>query len=145
MKYIFKIRRRQFLKKKQRGDIIDIEQIYLENKEYEERIRKTNQNDVINYYYTKQKKQENGESEIILNKKITKEEYSLLATSCPISDIIKKRRYIFVKDKQYYRLDEYKDTYILEIEVTDNNKTTNIPIGITIKKDLIKQKRKIIK
>lgn len=130
---------------KKEAIIIDIEQIYLENEKYEERLRKTNQNGVINYYYTKQKKKENGESEIILNKKITKEEYYLFATTCPISDIITKRRYIFIKDKQYYRLDEYKDSYILEIEVTDNNKIINIPTGITIKKDLIKEKRKIIK
>jgi len=123
---------------------IDIEQIYLKNSNYEERIRKTTENGIINYYYTKQKKNKNGESEIILNKRLTKEEYLLLATNCQISDIITKKRYIFIKDKQFYRLDEYQDTYILEIEITEENKKINIPLGITIKKDLIKEKTKIL-
>jgi len=128
---------------KENSIIIDIEQIYLKNNKYEERIRKTKQkNGITNYYYTKQKKKEYGESEIILNKKITKEEYILIGNTCQISDIIIKRRYVFIDNKQYYRLDEYKDNYILEIELTDECEEIKIPEQIHVKKELVKQKSK---
>lgn len=122
---------------------LDIEQIYLKNNFYEERIRKVTTDNNSIYYYTKQIKKENGESEVIINKRISHEEYNLLKNICEIEDIIYKRRYTFIIDKQYYRLDEYDNYYILELEITDKNKKINIPEGIHIKKDLTKKKTKI--
>lgn len=122
---------------------LDIEQIYLKNNFYEERIRKVTTDNNSTYYYTKQIKKENGESEVIINKRISHEEYNLLKNICEIEDIIYKRRYTFIIDKQYYRLDEYDNYYILELEITDKNKKINIPEGIHIKKDLTKKKTKI--
>ena len=113
---------------------LDIEQIYLKNNFYEERIRKVTTDNNSTYYYTKQIKKENGESEVIINKRISHEEYNLLKNICEIEDIIYKRIYTFIIDKQYYRLDEYDNYYILELEITDKNKKINIPEGIHIKK-----------
>ena len=112
----------------------DIEQIYLKSNIYEERIRKLTRDNITTYYYTKQLKKENGESQVILNKKITKEEYNIIKNTCEIKDIITKRRYSFIKNKQYYRLDKYQNNiYILELEITDRNKEIIIPGGISIK------------
>lgn len=122
---------------------LDIEQIYLKNNFYEERIRKVTTDNNSTYYYTKQIKKENGESEVIINKRISHEEYNLLKNTCEIEDIIYKRRYTFIIDKQYYRLDEYDNYYILELEITDKNKKINIPEGIHIKKEMTKKKTKI--
>lgn len=121
---------------------LDIEQIYLKNNFYEERIRKVTNNNNSTYYYTKQIKKENGGSEVIINKRISYEEYNLLKNTCDIEDIIYKRRYAFILDKQYYRLDEYNNYYILELEITDKNRKINIPEGIHIKK-INKKKIKI--
>ena len=122
---------------------LDIEQIYLKNNFCEERIRKVTIDNNNTYYYTKQIKKENGESEVIINKRISYQEYKLLKNTCEIENIIYKRRYNFIKDKQYYRLDEYKDYYILELEITNKNKKINIPEGIHIKKEMLRKKVKI--
>ena len=122
---------------------LDIEQIYLKNSFCEERIRRVISDGNSTYYYTKQIKKENGESEVIINKRITFEEYNLLKNTCEIESVINKRRYNFILDKQYYRLDEYEDYYILELEITDKNKKINIPEGIYIKNEIIKKKTKI--
>ena len=124
---------------------LDIEQIYLKNSFCEERIRKVTIDNNNTYYYTKQIKKENGESEVIINKRISYQEYKLLKNTCEIENIIYKRRYNFIKDKQYYRLDEYKDYYILELEITNKNKKINIPEGIHIKKEMLKKKVKKVK
>lgn len=121
---------------------LDIEQIYLKNNFYEERIRKVTTNNNSTYYYTKQIKKENGESEVIINKRISHEEYNLLKNTCEIEDIIYKKRYTFIIDKQYYRLDEYNNYYILELEITDKNRKINIPEGIHVKKEMTKKKQK---
>ena len=123
--------------------LLDIEQIYLKNSFCEERIRRVISDGNSTYYYTKQIKKENGESEVIINKRITFEEYNLLKNTCEIESVINKRRYNFILDKQYYRLDEYEDYYILELEITDKNKKINIPDGIYIKNEIIKKKTKI--
>ena len=122
---------------------LDIEQIYLKNNFYEERIRKVTINNNSTYYYTKQIKKDNEESEVIINKRISYEEYSLLKNTCEIDDIIHKKRYTFILNKQYYRLDEYNNYYILELEITDKNKKINVPKGIYIKKEKSKKKQKI--
>lgn len=122
--------------------LLDIEQIYLKNSFCEERIRRVISDGNSTYYYTKQIKKENGESEVIINKRITFEEYNLLKNTCEIESVINKRRYNFILDKQYYRLDEYEDYYILELEITDKNKKINIPEGIYIKNEIIKKKTK---
>ena len=122
---------------------LDIEQIYLKNNFYEERIRKVTTDNNSTYYYTKQIKKENGESEVIINKRISYKEYKLLKNTCEIENIIHKKRYTFILNKQYYRLDEYNNYYILELEITDKNKKINVPEGIYIIKEKSKKKQKI--
>ena len=56
---------------------------------------------------------------------------------------IHKKRYTFILNKQYYRLDEYNNYYILELEITDKNKKINVPEGIYIIKEKSKKKQKI--
>ena len=121
---------------------LDIEQIYLKNSFCEERIRRVISEGNMNYYYTKQIKKEDGESEVLINKRISKEEYNLLKSTCEIDRIIHKKRYAFIINKQYYRLDEYEDYFILELEITDKNKIINIPEEIYINNESVKKKIK---
>lgn len=117
-----------------------IEQIYIKSTYFEERIRKLTRDNVATYYYTKQIKKEDGESEIILNKKISKDEFNIIKNTCEIEDIVTKKRYSFIRDKQYYRLDEYGDCYILEVELTDDNREVKFPEGVVVKKDYSRSK-----
>lgn len=123
---------------------LDIEQIYLKNDYCEERIRKVTTDNTSTYYYTKQIKKENGISEVIINKRISDKEYNLLKSTCKIENIIYKRRYAFIYNKQYYRLDEYQNFYILELEITDKNKQINLPDGIYVTKENVRRKIKTI-
>ena len=121
---------------KSRCIISDIEQIYLKNDTLEERIRKVKRGNDVSYYYTKQVKKENGESYVILNKSVTEEEYNILKNNCEIVDIITKRRYLFIYDKQAFRLDEYSNGYILELDVGKEETKVIIPEGIVIEKNI---------
>jgi len=144
LKYIVDIDEDVMTKIRNNSVVKEIVQMYLENSECEERIRMVKQDGILNYYYTKQKKKEGGYSEVILNKKISQSEYELISSVCTISDIEIKRRYIYIDNKQYYRIDEYKDGYVLEIEVTNDNENVVIPEEIRVIKNLEKR-RELVK
>jgi predicted ATPase len=116
---------------------MDIEQTYLYdrsiNDDVEKRLRKKTYNGQSVYYYTVQRKSLNGLSEIITDKKIKEKEYQRILSLYEGKDTIKKTRYSFIKDKQYFKLDIFDDDQvILEIDPTKDNEKINIPEGLFV-------------
>lgn len=111
----------------------DIEQYYIDNnssEEYEKRLRKTTYKDGINYYYCIQRKEKNGIKKIISERKLTKEEYEEILNSSKIISKLKKKRYSFVYNKQYFKLDTFDDLSLLEVVHMENNQKLVFPLGI---------------
>jgi hypothetical protein len=106
---------------------VEIEQIYLESlghENYEKRLRKRTLDGESTYYFTIQKKEKDGISKIVMDKKITEKEYLRLIGSNNTKRIVKKTRYTFIEDKQFFKLDVFQDGVLalLEIEPTDDMK-----------------------
>ena len=122
-----------------------IEQYYLVSNnypKYERRLRKITYKDGISYHYTIQKRTNNGKKEIIKNIKISKEEFNNLLNTSNIITKIQKNRISFIYNKQYFRLDIFNNSpnIILEIEATQENQKVDIPIFLTILKDITNDK-----
>jgi nucleoside-triphosphatase THEP1/CYTH domain-containing protein len=117
---------------------IEIEQTYLINMDtyvgYEERLRKRTYQNESTYYYTVQKQGPNGFSNIATDKKITEKEYLRIMNIHDLKNTIKKTRYSFVLNKQYFKLDIFDndDLVILEIEPTVENQVINIPKDLCV-------------
>ncbi len=117
---------------------IEIEQSYLKSDKtkdnYERRLRKRTLNGENTYYFTVQRKGNDGVSDIVTNKKVTEKEYSKLLSMYEIDSIVRKNRYSFINNKQYCRLDIFdNDLAILEVEATlDKKKITSLPKFISI-------------
>lgn len=115
----------------------DIVQVYLisENKNEEVRIRQRGENGSYTYYLTKKIKRDDM-SRYEVEEKITKERYlDLLMQADTSKSIIRKTRYCFVYENQYFEMDIYpfsKEKAILEIELTDENNQVNIPADISV-------------
>jgi len=115
----------------------DIVQVYLlsENKNEEVRIRQRGSNGSYAYYLTKKIKRDDM-SRYEIEEKITKDRYlELLMHADTSKNIIRKTRYCFVYENQYFELDIYpfsKDKAILEIELTDENNEVVIPTDIMV-------------
>ncbi len=118
---------------------IDIEQTYLhtekENPNYEKRLRKRTLNGENTYYFTIQKKEPNGVSRVVTDKKITEKEYFKLLSMYKDKRTIKKTRYTFANEKQYYKLDvyhNYDDLVLLEVEQLQDNDEIKFPNNLHI-------------
>ena len=88
------------------------------------------------------KRTNNGKKEIIKNIKISKEEFNNLLNTSNIITKIQKNRISFIYNKQYFRLDIFNNSpnIILEIEATQENQKVDIPIFLTILKDITNDK-----
>lgn len=108
---------------------IEIEQHYIKSIDaYEKRLRKRTLNNDSTYYITVQKKDNNGISSIVTDKKLTKKEYERLLASTDIESSISKTRYSFIYDNQYFRLDKFNnDLTLLEVDLTNDKKDINLP------------------
>lgn len=118
---------------------IDIEQTYLidssNNNDYEKRLRKRTYKEQDTYYFTVQKKKQDGVSKIITDKKITEKEYLKMLSLYEKKPVLRKTRYAFTKEKQYFKLDVFEDCdslAILEIDPTYENKKIIIPERLSI-------------
>ena len=115
----------------------EIVQVYLisENENEEQRIRQRGENGSYTYYHTKKIKRDDM-SRYEVEEKISKDRYlELLMQADTQKSIIRKNRYCFVYENQYFEMDIYpfcSDKAILEIELTDKNKFVNIPQDISV-------------
>ena len=88
------------------------------------------------YYYTKQIKGKNGSSRVLVDKKISEKDFNKKLSSDKYVGISKKR-YSFVCNKQYYRLDIIDDEYgILEIDPTYENSEIALPSFLHVMDDI---------
>lgn len=111
--------------------VVDIVQIYLKSSNgIERRIRQRGQNGIYSYYLT-EKRDVNCLRRVEVEKKISEKQYIqyLSEMDSSLSPII-KRRICFVYDRQYFEVDAFRfsdDFALLEIELTNENTTVNIP------------------
>lgn len=100
----------------------DINQHYIKSiDKYEKRLRKRTLNNESTYYLTIQKKDNQGKSNIVLDKKLTVKEYEKMLASSNIESSITKTRYSFIYENQYFRLDKFDDGLnILEVDLTSD-------------------------
>lgn len=119
-----------------------IEQTYLkkalQDSKQEIRLRKKVYKDQTIYYYTVQRKIDVGLSQIVIDKKIIEKDYYKIIAMYDEQSTIKKTRYSFVKNKQYFKLDIFEDNFlaILEIEPTNENQIINIPSELSVIKEV---------
>ena len=119
----------------------EIVQVYLksENQDEEVRIRQRGQNGSFTYYLTKKVKRDDM-SRYETEEKISKDRYlSLLMDADTSKNIVRKTRYCFMYENQYFELDIYpfcETRAILEIELTDKNKMVRIPKDINVIKEV---------
>lgn len=118
---------------------IDIEQTYFHclNDNCERRLRKRVYSDDTTYYLTLQRKKE-GVNKVIVDKKITEKEYEKLLNYYDDKVTINKRRYSFIYNKQYFKLDifDQKELCVLEIESTDKEAKISIPSDLKVIKEI---------
>lgn len=120
------------LKQKYNAVKSEIIQVYLksQNNNEELRIRQRGENGSYTYYLTKKIKRDDM-SRYEIEEKISKDRYlSLLMDADTSKNIIRKTRYCFMYENQYFELDLYpfsSDKAILEIELTDETKEIILP------------------
>lgn len=125
---------------------VDIEQIYLkQTNEYERRIRKRgnfSEGD-ISYFYSEYKTIKQGDTleRIKTDRIISETEYNrLLKEKDNQTSTIKKVRYCFISENQYFNLDKFDfddNKAILEIRLSDTSEVA-IPQGIEVIRDVTK-------
>ncbi len=117
---------------------IFLEYFYLESNDYEKRIKKRTQNNQTTYYLTIQKREIDGTSKIIMDKKITEKEANKMLSTYKIISSLEKTRYCFSKNKQYFKLDVFPDSDIglLQIDVTTANSQIILPQELKILKEV---------
>lgn len=132
------------------SEIFNIKQYYLDiDNIYEYRLREQRYKGVSNYYYTVQKKESNGISIIIEDKKISKNDFNDLLINNVIKKEIKKIRKNFVFEDKKYIVDIFEDgKVILESvdecfdcnkfhvikDVTNDKKYLNVNLGFNFKR-----------
>ncbi len=110
-------------------DEIKLEYFYLENcDKYERRLKKRTQNNQTTYYLTVQSRNK-GLSKIVTDKKITAKEFERLLSSQNVKATLKKSRYCFSQNKQYFKLDILSESNIglLQVDVTQDNSKIILP------------------
>ena len=118
---------------------LEIEQFFTDLSDKENTmVRKTVKDGDASYCKTVKRDTEHTNERITTTRKITdKEYYELLETTS--DKPIRKARYCFTYNNQYYKLDifdEPKGMIILETELTNVNKKLEIPDFLKIKKDI---------
>ncbi len=118
---------------------IDMDQTYLESPEenIEKRLRKRTLGEEETFYLTIQRKVNYGLNEILTDKRITKREYYEFMDS-PKKGNIKKKRYTFIFEKQYFKLDviEGKNFALLEVNPTAENSKIVLPNWLSIEREV---------
>jgi len=118
---------------------LEIEQFFIEdNDKQNTMIRKTKKDGDCTYSRTIKKDTDIPHERITTSRQITKQEYEEQLNENN-EEQIKKSRYCFTYNKQYYRLDIFekpKNLIILETDLTNKNNKLKIPDFITIKKDI---------
>jgi thymidylate kinase/CYTH domain-containing protein len=119
-----------------------IDQTYLETQDldYEIRLRKKILNNDSSYFYTVQKKYDNGLANVITDKKINYKEYEEILNCSVVKKTVKKDRYCFVHRKQYFKLDIFDNNDIGILEIEAPNKNIIIPYGLKIISDVTNNK-----
>lgn len=140
-KYLIKMPDLNVLIEKYNAVKSDIVQVYLnsENENEEVRIRQRGDGGSYTYYLTKKIKRDDM-SRYEVEEKISKDRYlELLMQADTSRGIIRKTRYCFMHNNQYFEMDIYpfcKERAILEIELTDETKEVTIPEEISVIKDV---------
>lgn len=111
---------------------ISLEYFYLESDDYERRIKKRTQNNQTTYYLTIQKREEDGLSKIIMDKKLTEKEAKKILSSKNIKSTLKKTRYCFSINKQYFKLDVFLNSDIGLLQVDVNTNKISLPQELKI-------------
>lgn len=118
---------------------LEIEQFFVEGDDNENvMIRKTTKDGDSSYNRTVKKDTDVVSERITTSRVISKREYNDLLSN-NVDTPIRKCRYCFTYNNQYYRLDvfeEPKGLVILETELTNENKEIVIPDFLTVKKDI---------
>jgi len=116
----------------------EILQTYLKEKEpgIERRVRQRGINGQYSYFYTEKADAENG-GRIEREQKITQREYLRLLMQSVAQ--VRKDRYCFVHEGQYFELDIYpnwKKEAVLELELTNQSQKINIPDELKVLRDV---------
>ena len=137
---------RKFLIKRPKEDELEkhgcvksnIVQTYLRSNDpkVERRVRQRGIDGVFSYYYT-EKQEVSSMSRTEVERKITKDEY--LNYLLEGITAVRKDRYCFFYENQYFELDVYpywENEAILEIELTEESKEINLPNWIEVIKEV---------
>lgn len=119
---------------------IDIEQAYLPAPDGEAiRVRKRGQNGSAVYYHTHKKRLPDADAycSVEVERHISEMEYErLFATRNPALCVIRKKRFCFVWQEQYFELDAFiepsRELRILEVELTEARGTILLPDFIPV-------------
>lgn len=118
---------------------LELEQFFTdENANENVMVRKTTKNGESTYSRTVKRDTDIASERITTSRRITKREYNELA-SCSADIPIRKCRYCFTYNNQYYKLDVFENPVglvILETELTNKSKEVVIPDFLSIKKDI---------
>jgi len=138
-KYLLKTKPNLLYKALKGAVKVSIEQMYLETGE---RIRRVNQNG-YNAYYLTEKKLVAGAGGVLRKEEergISALDYIYFSERCdPASKIIRKNRWYFVYNNQYFELDEIlgpKKLWMLEIELIDENDPVKLPPFLKIDREV---------
>lgn len=118
---------------------LELEQFFTDYNESENTmVRKTTKDGESSYSKTIKKDTDIPSERTTISRRITDREYNELFTS--VEDIpIRKCRYCFTYNNQYYKLDIFEKPegmVILETELTNENKKIEIPEFLSVKKDI---------
>ncbi len=117
---------------------VHIVQHYLENPGMAERIRKRSHSGGAAYYHTLKKLKEIGVNTEI-ERQISAEEYDrLLGRVNPRSGMVKKDRYCFVYENQYFELDVFVGLplVMLELELIEKGQEIKLPPFLEIEREV---------
>ena len=138
-KFLVKLPDLEMLEKENNCKKVEIIQTYLQSTEDEVRVRQRGFNG--GYTYTKTvKKNIEGMKRVEYEERISQQEYlNLLMEADTTKKQIRKTRYCFVFNNQYFELDVYpfwKNKALLEIELDDENKGVEMPEFIKVIKEV---------
>ena len=122
---------------------LELEQFFVEENANENvMVRKTTKDGDSTYSRTVKRDTEVASERITTSRRISKREYNELYDS-NLDTPIRKCRYCFTYDNQYYKLDVFENPaglVILETELTNKSKEVIIPDFLSIKKDITEDK-----
>jgi len=114
----------------------NIDQYYINTDrldKYERRLRKITYKDGVNYYYCVQGKEKYGIKKVMIERRLTKQEFEEILKRSNIISKLNKTRISFTYNKQYLKLDLFDDLSILEVQ---GEKRLSIPSFIKLLKEV---------